>query len=271
MRQGHGSGLALWLCSVGLALLLAPAAGGRTSGTLSLNASILWSGTGAACGGGFPPAAECHTRTSNPVAVPGLGFLSESYVYPIDVQPGSACPANTVMILPYTARLIVKDRGEILLGVPSGGCVEGFSTAAISATQTFRVTGGSGVFTGASGSGVVRRTQTQFATGTTRSSGVDTWEGTLAAPGFDPDTTAPTITGAVNKVVRARRKARAVAVRYQVAATDNLDGAVAVSCNPPSGSRFKVGRTLVRCSATDKSANTATATFTVRVRRSAKR
>jgi hypothetical protein len=41
MRQGHGSGLALWLCSVGLALLLAPAAGGRTSGTLSLNASIL--------------------------------------------------------------------------------------------------------------------------------------------------------------------------------------------------------------------------------------
>ena len=57
-------------------------------------------------------------------------------------------------------------------------------------------------------------------------------------------------------------------VRYRLAATDNVDGAVAVACQPRSGSLFTVGRkTVVRCSATDKSANTMRASFTVTVKR----
>jgi len=47
----------------------------------------------------------------------------------------------------------------------------------------------------------------------------------------------------------------------------HVDGAVAVSCRPASGSRFKIGRTNVTCSAADKTGNTATARFTVTVKR----
>ena len=54
---------------------------------------------------------------------------------------------------------------------------------------------------------------------------------------------------------------------FEVTATDDLDGSVAVSCRPKSGSRFKVGKTSVRCEATDWSGNTGRAAFTVTVKR----
>jgi hypothetical protein len=46
--------------------------------------------------------------------------------------------------------------------------------------------------------------------------------------------------------------------------TTSSDGAV--SCRPASGSVFKVGRTVVTCTATDASQNTATASFPVVVK-----
>jgi hypothetical protein len=46
-------------------------------------------------------------------------------------------------------------------------------------------------------------------------------------------------------------------------ATDSVDGNVAVTCAPASGSTFAIGTTTVTCSATDSSNNTATATFKV--------
>jgi hypothetical protein len=60
-----------------------------------------------------------------------------------------------------------------------------------------------------------------------------------------------------------------VRVSYSVAATDEVDGQhVKTECKPASGSFFKVGRaTVVNCSASDTSANTATATFRVTVTR----
>jgi hypothetical protein len=45
-------------------------------------------------------------------------------------------------------------------------------------------------------------------------------------------------------------------------ATDNCPG-VTVACNPPSGSTFPVGATIVTCTATDTSNNTASCTFVV--------
>lgn len=48
---------------------------------------------------------------------------------------------------------------------------------------------------------------------------------------------------------------------YAVAAS------VAARCTPRSGAAFRVGRTRVTCTATDSSANTATAAFTVVVRK----
>ena len=73
--------------------------------------------------------------------------------------------------------------------------------------------------------------------------------------------------GAANKLVRAPRNARRIRVRYTVSASDGVDGAVLVACQPKSGSFFRVGRrTVVRCSATDTSANIQTAHFAITVR-----
>jgi HYR domain len=56
-------------------------------------------------------------------------------------------------------------------------------------------------------------------------------------------------------------------VTFKVTATDDVDGAVPVSCQPRSGRRFPLGKPIVRCAATDSSGNTATAGFTVTVKR----
>lgn len=54
-------------------------------------------------------------------------------------------------------------------------------------------------------------------------------------------------------------------VAYDASASDLVDGAVTVTCTPPSGSTFPVGDTLVTCSATDHAGNTSTGSFTVTV------
>ena len=71
--------------------------------------------------------------------------------------------------------------------------------------------------------------------------------------------------GIVSKTVRAPRGAKRVRVTYKVTARDDVD-AVPVSCRPRSGSRFRIGRTVVKCTATDGSGNTATAKFTITVK-----
>ncbi len=98
--------------------------------------------------------------------------------------------------------------------------------------------------------------------------GVETWTGTLSVPGGrDFDTTPPMLSGATSKTVRAPKGAKSVRVTYKVTATDNADSQVPVTCRPRSGSRFFIGRTTVKCAATDSSANTTDAAFTIRVRR----
>jgi hypothetical protein len=54
-------------------------------------------------------------------------------------------------------------------------------------------------------------------------------------------------------------------VSFEVTATDTVEGAVAVSCAPPSGSAFPLGTTEVTCTASDSRHNTASGTFRVRV------
>ena len=78
--------------------------------------------------------------------------------------------------------------------------------------------------------------------------------------------TPPTLSGAVNKTVRARRESKRVRVTYRVTASDAVDGSVPASCLPRSGSRFKIGRTFVKCSATDTSANAKAGSFRVIVK-----
>jgi HYR domain len=258
--------------SVGAALIaavaLAPAAAATGSGASSFRFEVFWAGSFAPCASGVPATIGCYPRAGGPVLVPGLGLVRQSYVYPIESNP-AAC-MDGFHVLAYPVRLVVEGKGEIYLSVhASEECLYRLpSLTVLAPTQTFTVSGGSGAYTGASGSGVVRRRDTVRDPVTARTAGKDLWEATLVVPGVEFDLVPPTMRGAAPRVVRAPRKARTVRVTYTITATDDVDDRVRVVCNPGSGSRFKVGRrTQVRCLATDASGNTAVTAFTVTVKR----
>jgi hypothetical protein len=195
--------------------------------------------------------------------VRGLGTVSESYLYPVETNAAS-CPAGFFRILSYTARFTVAGKGEIEIAVPG-------STECLSIDQVLRPTyppftirGGTGAYADASGNGTLDHAVRFTAPGA--AAGTDTWVGTLFVPGLEFDVNPPILKGIVSKTVRAPRGAKRVRVTYGVTARDEVGGAVTVSCQPRSGSRFSIGRTVVNCSATDGSGNTATAKFTIIVK-----
>jgi hypothetical protein len=77
------------------------------------------------------------------------------------------------------------------------------------------------------------------------------------------DTTGPDL-GLQDVTVEATGPLGAVA-RYAVAPHDAVDGAVSATCAPASGIRYRIGSTIVTCSATDAAGNTSTGSFTVNV------
>ena len=81
------------------------------------------------------------------------------------------------------------------------------------------------------------------------------------------DTTAPVITGIPTDITEEVDFGESgVIVSYTVpTATDLVDGSVAATCTPASGSTFPLGDTTVTCTATDAAGNTATSTFKVTV------
>jgi HYR domain len=257
MRKSFG------VAAVMLAATAVPVAGGDadgSSGTLNLRGQVLFVSVIASCPPGGEPGWICHLNTGTAV-IAGLGRVSETYFHIAVTEP---CPPFQAKMLATSVRLSVAGKGDLNLamaGFPECLPVEYVPGAS---PLAFTVTGGTGVYVGASGSGIATRTATPPSG---RVTGSDTWTGTLVVPGLEFDLTAPTISGARAKVVRAPRNAKQVRVRYRVTATDNVDGSVVVACQPRSGSRFKVGRTIVRCFADDRSGNTATARFTVTVRR----
>lgn len=78
------------------------------------------------------------------------------------------------------------------------------------------------------------------------------------------DTTAPVITTGGDLTVEASGPAGAT-VGFSVSASDDVDGAVAVSTSVASGAVFSLGTTTVTATATDAAGNTATRTFNVTV------
>jgi hypothetical protein len=76
------------------------------------------------------------------------------------------------------------------------------------------------------------------------------------------DTTAPVLTlpGTINK--GATSPAGAV-VTFSATAVDLVDGSITVFCNPPSGSLFPIGTTVVQCNASDSRFNSASGSFLV--------
>ena len=195
-------------------------------------------------------------------SVPRTWNVSETtYTLPLGIGTPT-CDANLGKPLATTGRFIVAGRGEIIFALAEGARCVGVEPA-WHEPQAFTITGGTGAFAGASGSGKVERwLDDLWGTG----GWGETWTGTLtAAPGVH--FTLPKLGGAVAKTVRAAKGAKSARVRFAVTAVDDSGGDLPVSCHPSSGSRFPLGKTMVDCAATDSSGNTATAGFTVAVKR----
>jgi HYR domain-containing protein len=74
------------------------------------------------------------------------------------------------------------------------------------------------------------------------------------------DSAAPELTVPATIIQQATGAARAT-VNYETSATDKLDAAPQIACDPASGSTFAVGNTTVSCTATDAAGNATTKTF----------
>lgn len=251
--------LAVLIAAFGARYAAASSTGAAGTFTLAAQLPVKYPPT--ACPPGTPNSIECFARTGSQM-IPGLGNVTEAYPYVVDGQP-AGCGGDEVRVLPATVHLSVAGKGEIELRVHGSGCIARVPPAPVQGVETFTIRGGSGRYAGASGEGTI----THVSYGPPDWGGTDTWSGTLVVPGLEFDLTAPVITGARTRTVRARRGKKRVRVKYTVSARDEVDGAIRAACRPSSGSWFKVGRTRVRCSATDTSGNESTATFIVRVRR----
>jgi HYR domain len=225
-------------------------------GTLDFQARFRATSRGVECLPEAPSGAQCLTRAGT-ASVSGLGSVSLDYVWSFGLGPPT-CPSELAKPLATTGRLVVAGKGELHFAMPPGAECVGVEPVR-NQPQIFTITGGTGAFRSASGSGTAAR-------GLGGGVGTEWWTGGLAVPGVEFDVTPPKLIGAGSKTVRAPKGAKGVRVTYEVSANDDEDGAVPVSCKPRSGSRFPVGRTVVGCSATDSSANTSNASFRVVVR-----
>jgi hypothetical protein len=229
-----------------------------TTGNLNLRATVRVVSEPAACPSGAPAdAAGCRARTGK-ASVPGLGSVSQAYTWFYRLGPPTCPSVDVGKPLATSGRLLVAGKGEIHFALADGSrCVE--EEPMRNEPQGFTITGGTGVYAAATGSGTVERS-------ISGGFGSETWAGTLTLPGQEFDVTPPALVGARSRTARAPKGATQARVTYVVSANDIVDGKVPATCVPRSGSRFKVGRTSVKCSATDSSANTRRASFTVTVK-----
>src|SRR5256714_3327970 len=179
----------------------------------------------------------------------GLGRVTASYDYEMDLGSG-ACGSGLGKALSYPIRLEVAGKGAIDVVTTEAACADFVFVR--TQTQAFTVTGGTGIYAGASGSGTLQRSL--VASLEEIGEGTETWKGTLTVPGLKFDVVRPTFVGAKSRTVVAPRHAKRVRVKYVVTATDAVDGRVPVRCLPRSGSRFRIGGNRVDCSTTDMSA-----------------
>lgn len=210
----------------------------------------------ASCPQGAAQSARCFALAATG-AVPGLGTAKQSGVLEIDA-PDTACA--TFQSEPV---LTVAGKGTIELSThtPAGKCInESAANGQVDGTEQLIVTGGTGDYAGASGSGTFKVTAHVFG------NQLDTIKATIVARSANFDLTPPVISGASAKLVRLPKGHSRVRIRYSVKAQDAVDGPVHTVCKPASGSLFKIGRTRVTCTATDTSANMSTARFTVTVK-----
>ena len=155
--------------------------------------------------------------------------------------------------------ILVAGKGEIDLVMTSTGCIDPAHPGHFAASRV-TVSGGSGLYANASGSGVLD-------TNSRNPTATHSWTGTLNVAGLTFDTTPPQIVGATARTAKARAAKKGTRVRYAISATDATDGPVPAACDRASGNIFRVGRTTVTCTSVDSSGNTAIASFVVTVKR----
>jgi hypothetical protein len=212
------------------------------------------------CPAGTPTSTACHGSTSIGAGlIPGLGKVTMgSYSLILD-DFATACTRVHAQI-----PVMVAGKGEIDLTMPTSGCITPDQLASHFPPIDVTVSGGSGSYAGASGSGQLNF-QTHV-TGPEMGHATIIWVGTVNVAGLTFDMTRPQFSGAISKTVKTRA-AKGTRVSYSVSATDATDGTVPATCLPKSGKVFRVGRTTVNCSAVDGSGNTATARFVITVKR----
>ena len=145
----------------------------RMTGTFNLQVAIPFVSEPGPCPPGTAVGDICHTRTTeSPALIEGIGYVTATYTI---VVTFAGCPTGTSRALSYPARLKIAQRGDLNLALAEyPGCLE---EAKVPATpQTFTVTGGSGAFAGASGTGAVNRVADLPGS---RVFGTDTWTATI--------------------------------------------------------------------------------------------
>lgn len=209
------------------------------------------------CPPGIPATTNCfNDHTLRAGVVPGLGEVTAAPYTLFWDDFGSPCARVHAQV-----PILVAGKGEIDLALTFTGCF----TADLFPPMEVSVSGGSGRYAGASGTGVLDFHPPNL-TGPGSGNRVIEWTGTLNVPGLSFDTTPPQIAGATSKVVKSRLVTGA-RVRYSVTATDATEGPLPAACLPRSGSVFPLGRTTVTCTALDSSGNTTTARFVINVKR----
>jgi hypothetical protein len=261
-RGGELMTRALLLIAAVLGSLAVAAARGDADsvGTLQVNGTFNNNFFPVTCPAGTPATTACHGNTSaHANLIRGLGKVTMgSYTLVLD-DFASACTRVHAQI-----PIVIAGKGEIDLAMPTSGCITPDQLASRFPPIEVTVSGGSGLYAGASGSGVLNF-QTHI-TGPEMGRATITWPGTLNVAGLNFDTTPPQIAGAKSKTAKTR-KAAGTRVGYSVSAADATDGKVPVTCRPKSGKVFRVGRTTVTCTAVDSSGNTATKRFVITVKR----
>lgn len=205
----------------------------------------------------------CFNHKATPL-VSGLGRVSLSFtVWQVYFFP------DCVHLSVADGSVATSSKGTLHFAGTKTGCAGSLSDGnlVLKGQVPVSVTGGDGDFVNGSGQGALTLLSTGTATNTSAGPATGEFKLALDLPNGTFDITAPTISGAISKHVRVPRKAQRARVPYRVTAHDSVDGHVPVSCKPRVSSSFRIGRTKVTCSATDRSANKATVRFTVTVAR----
>jgi hypothetical protein len=174
-----------------------------------------------------------------------------------DLSGNTGSATFKVTVVDTTAPVVTVPANVTASATGPGGAAVTYGTA----TATDLVDGSiTPTCTPASGTTFALGTTTVTCTATDKAGNTGTATFTVTVT----DTTAPVVK--VPKSIKQPATSPAGAfVTFKATATDAVDGSTAVTCRPPSGSRFPVGTTTVRCTSVDKAGNTGSSSFQVTI------